>query len=261
MERTKEIRYFEKLGIKTDNIPRNFITINPMHDSGFLIRTPITFTIGETDLKKIMAFINSLGLPGRRLIKALVRSIRELPYLDEVKNNFWVVGYTPEDVIKYAQGILIDTMKYNRVPVIPITELDKNSVKNFIRCFGGIRGVQALFTEILTKTVEEFRRIRKAEDVLNDGKIESEISSDELGSVPLIRRVIKKQCFTCKHCYTDGYGDHICLKKPRPIPGKLTVAEVNELYPSAKVYNCNLLKSRYILHEVHSCEDYNTRVY
>lgn len=261
MERTKEIRYFEKLGIKTDNIPRNFLTINPMHDSGFLIRTPITFTIGETDLKKIMVFINSLGLPGRRLIKALVRSIRELPYLDEVKNNFWVVGYTPEDVIKYAQGILIDTMKYNRVPVIPITELDKNSVKNFIRCFGGIRGVQALFTEILTKTVEEFRRIRKAEDVLNDGKIESEISSDELGSVPLIRRVIKKQCFTCKHCYTDGYGDHICLKKPRPIPGKLTVTVINELYPSAKVYNCNLLKSRYILHEVHSCEDYNTRVY
>lgn len=260
---TKEIKYIEKLGVGIDTIPRNFVTINPISGSGFLIRTPITFTMGETDLEKIVSFISSLGLPGRATVKALIKSIKKLTQsdLDEIKNNFWMVGYSPEDVIRYAQNLLVDTLKFHRVPVVPLPELDKEVLKNFIRCFGGIRGVQALFTDIIEKTVDEFRRVKKAESILNRDKIESEISSDQLGSVPLIRKTIKKQCYTCKHCHTDRYGYHFCMKKARPIPKDLSVEQVNAMYPAGRIHDCNILKSRYIMHEVHSCEDYTTRVY
>lgn len=265
MERTKEsnIRFIERLGIKIDNIPRNFMTINLVNNSGFQIRTPITFTMGDEDLDRIVSFIITLGLPGRRVVKALIKAVKKLTSmdLDEIKNNFWVVGYNPEQIIKYAQDTLMATLKYHRVPLIPITELDKESIKHFVRCFGGYRGVQALFTEVIEKTADEFRRVRKAEEELNRNKIESEISSDELGSVPLIRRNVKKQCFTCKHCFTDRMGYHFCLKKARPIPENLTVAEVNAMYPSGRIHDCNLLKSRFIMHDVHSCEDYSTRVF
>ena len=263
--RTKEqnIKFVERLGIRIDNIPRNFMTINLINNSGFQIRTPITFTMGEEDLDRIVTFISSLGLPGKRVVKALVKSVKKLTSkdLDEIKNNFWCVGYTPEQIIRYTQDTLMATLKYHRVPLIPITELDKESIKHFVRCFGGYRGVQALFTEVIEKTADEFRRVRNAEEELNKHKIESEISSDELGSVPLIRRCVKKQCFTCKHCFTDRFGYHVCLKKARPIPENLTVKEVNAMYPSGRIHDCSILKSRYILHEVHSCEDYSTRVF
>ena len=92
--RTKEenIKYMEKLGVKFDNIPRNFLTINLVNNAGFNIRTPITFTMGESDLDKVVSFISELGLPGRRVIKALIRSIKKLtqPDLDKIKNNFWI---------------------------------------------------------------------------------------------------------------------------------------------------------------------------
>lgn len=263
--RTKEknIKFVESLGIRIDNIPRNFMTINLVNNTGFQIRTPITFTMGEEDLDRIVTFISSLGLPGKRVVKALVKSVKKLTRtdLDEIKNNFWCVGYTPEQIIKYAQENLMATLKFHRVPLIPIMDLDKESLKHFVKCFGGYRGVQALFTEVIEKTADEFRRVRKAEEQLNKDKIESEISSDELGSVPLIRGIIKKQCFTCKHCYTDRMGYQICLKKARPIPENLTIAEVNDMYPSGRIYDCNLMKSRFIIHDVHSCEDYSTRVF
>ena len=261
--REQNIKFIEKLGVRIDNIPRNFMTINLINNSGFQIRTPITFTMGEDDLAHIVNFISSLGLPGKRVVKALVRSVRKLTSidLDEIKNNFWCVGYTPEQIIKYAQDTLMATLKFHRVPLIPIMDLDKESLRHFIRCFGGIRGVQALFTEVIEKTADEFRRVRKAEEELNKHKIESEFASDQLGSIPLTRCTIKKQCFTCKHCYTDKMGYHFCLKKARPIPENLTIAEVNAMYPSGRIYDCNLTKSRFIMHDVHSCEDYSTRVF
>ena len=265
MERTKEqnIKFIESLGVKIDNIPRNFVTINLVNTAGFQIRTPITFTMGDSDLDKVVSFITSLGVPGKRVIKALVKAIKELTQadLDRIKNNFWVVGYTPEDIIKYAQNVLMDTLKFHRVPIIPILDLDEAAIKNFVKCFGGMNGVKKLFTEVIEKTSDEFQRIHKAEEELNKNKIESEISSDELGSVPLVRRTIKSQCFTCKWCYTTKIGYQICIRKPRPIPGKLTVEEVNNSYPSCRMFTCNLLKSRYILHECTACEDYRTRVF
>ena len=263
MERTKDIKYLERLGIKIDPRPRNFITVNPVSNAGFNIRTPIAFTIGDDDLEKIVSFVQSLGLPGRRVVKALIKAVRKLTPTDhdEIRNNFWIIGYNPEDIVNYAKNVLMDTLRYHRVPVIPFMELDKKAVKNFIRCFGGIRGVQKLFTEVIEKTSDEFRRIEKAEAELNKNKIESEISSDQLGSVPLIRTVIKKQCFTCKYCFTDKWGYQVCIRKSRLIPNNMTVAEVNAAYPSAKVYHCHNLKSRYILHDVYTCEDYLTRVY
>ena len=265
MERTKEqnIKFIESLGVKIDNIPRNFVTINLVNTAGFQIRTPITFTMGDSDLDKVVSFIMSLGIPGRRVVKALVNSIKELtqPDLDRIKNNFWVVGYTPEDIIKYAQQVLMDTLKFHRVPIIPILDLDEAAIKHFIKCFGGINGVKKLFTEVIEKTSDEFQRIRKAEEELNKNKIESEISSDQLGSVPLVRRTIRKQCITCKWCYTTKIGYNICIRKPRPIPGKKTVDEVNLIYPKCTFAFCNLLKSRYILHECTACEDYWTRVF
>jgi hypothetical protein len=264
--RTKEenIKYMEKLGVKFDNIPRNFLTINLVNNAGFNIRTPITFTMGESDLDKVVSFISELGLPGRRVIKALVRSIKKLtqPDLDKIKNNFWIVGYTPEDIIRYSQNILMDTLRYHRVPVIPILDLDKGAIRNFIKCFGGIKGVERLFTEVIEKTSDEFSRIQKEEAKLNKNKIESEISSDVLGSVPLSDvKPIVKQCFTCKWCHTTSIGHQLCMRKARPIPPALTVDVVNKMYPTSRTYNCCCLKSRYILHDVHTCEDYLTRVF
>ena len=259
----RNIKFMERLGIKVDNIPRNFITINPVNNAGFNIRTPITFTMGDEDLEKIVSFISLLGFPGKRVIKTLVKSIKKLTQsdLNKIKNNFWIVGYSPEDILKYAQHTLMSTLKYHRVPVIPIMDLDKRAMKNFVSCFGGYAGVEALFREVIEKTVDEFTRIHNEEDVLNRDKIESEVSTDVLSSVPFIIKPIKKQCHTCRHCHTDRFGYHVCMKKPRPIPSTLTVAEVNASYPAGRVYGCNLLKSRYILHDVHMCEDYLTRVF
>ena len=266
MERTREanIKYMEKLGVKFDNIPRNFLTINLVNNAGFNIRTPITFTMGESDLDKVVSFIKSLGLPGRRVVKALIRSIKKLtqPDLDKIKNNFWIVGYTPEEIIRYSQNILMDTLRYHRVPVIPILDLDKGAISHFIKCFGGINGVERLFTEVIEKTSDEFSRIQKEEAKLNKNKIESEISSDVLGSVPLSDvKPIVKQCFTCKWCHTTSIGHQLCMRKARPIPAALTVDVVNKMYPTSRTYNCCCLKSRYILHDVHTCEDYLTRVF
>ena len=110
--REKNIKFVERLGIRIDNIPRNFMTINLVNNSGFQIRTPITFTMGEDDLDRIVSFIIALGLPGKRVVKALVKAVKKLTSmdLDEIKNNFWCVGYTPEQIIRYAQDTLMATL-------------------------------------------------------------------------------------------------------------------------------------------------------
>lgn len=254
-------RFIEKLGIKIDNIPRNYLTINLVNNAGFNIRTPITFTMGENDLGKIVSFLTQLGFPGKRVAKALVRSIEKLARidLDEIKNNFWCVGYTPEQIIRYAQDVMIATMTYHHIPVIPLSELTKDDVKRFVSSFGGYRGVEALFTDIIEVTCDEFRRIQKAEAILNKDKIESEISSDQLGSIPLTRRTIKTQCLSCKHCHTDRFGYRSCYKKALPVPKNLTVDQVNAMYPRARIYDCNLLKSHFIMHEVQMCDEYVKR--
>lgn len=254
-------KFIEKLGIKIDNIPRNWLTVNIIPNAGFNIRTPITFTMGEGDLEKIVSFLTQLGVPGKRVTKALIKSIEKLTQkdLDEIKNNFWCVGYTPEQIIRYAQDVMISTMNYHHVPVIPLSDLREDDVKRFVRSFGGYRGVEALFTDIIEVTCDEFRRIQKAESILNRDKIESEISSDQLGSIPLTRRTIKTQCLTCKHCHTDRFGYRICMKKALPVPKNLTVEQVNCMYPRARVYDCNLLKSHFIMHEVQMCDDFLKR--
>ena len=256
-------RFIDSMGIKIDNIPRNFLTVNLVNNAGFNIRTPITFTMGDNDLEKILSAIKRLGFPGRRVVRALTKAIENLTKsdLDEIKNNFWCVGYAPEDVIKYAIDVLKSTMAYHHMAFIPVMELDKPAVKNFVRSFGGYRGVQALFTDVIEKTVDEFRRIQKAEAVLNRNKIESEIASDQLGSIPLTRGTIKSQCLTCKHCYTDKYGYRICMKKSLPVPTNLTIAEANAMYPRLHMRYCDEVESHFIMHEVTDCAQFVTRIY
>jgi hypothetical protein len=65
MTNVQNKRFIESLGIKIDNIPRNFLTINLVNNVGFNIRTPITFTMGEKDLDQIVSAIKHLGFPGR----------------------------------------------------------------------------------------------------------------------------------------------------------------------------------------------------
>lgn len=263
MTMTKNKRFLEKLGIKIDNIPRNYLTINLVNNAGFNIRTPITFTMGEKDLDQIVSAIKPLGFPGRRVIKALSNAIEEMTPTDltEIKNGFWCVGYTSEDIIKYAIDVFKASMAYHGMQFIPLDKLDKNILKHFIYVFGGYRGVQRLFRDIIENTVDEFRRIRKAEDVLNRNKIESEISSDQLGSIPLTRACIKTQCASCKHCHTDRFGYRICLKKAVPVPKNLTITEVNKIYPSGRIYDCDMFKSHFVMHEVHACKNCVRRSY
>ena len=259
----KNKRFLESIGVMIDNVPRCHLTINPVNNAGFNIRTPITFTMGEKDLEQIVSNIKRLGFPGKRVVRALSKAIDEMTPTDlsEIKNSFWCVGYTPEDIIRYAIDVFKTSITYHGFQFIPLDKLDKSILKHFVYSFGGYAGVQRLFRDVIEKTIDEFRRIRKAEDVINRNKIESEISSDSLGSIPLSRACIKTQCASCKHCYIDRLGYRICLRKAVPVPKDLTIAEINAMYPSGRIYDCNMFKSRYILHEVHSCKNYVKRSY
>lgn len=279
----KNIKLLESLGVEFGDgkTPRNRLTINLVENTGLQIRTPITFTMGEADLDRICQFIRELGVPGKKVVKALTKSIKTLANMDKIENveipkgtpyrfvsvpdwiinNFWVVGYSPEDVINYFCDTLMETLRYHKFPVIPIMELTRESTAHFLRSFGGSKGVQMLFLDIVYKTAKEFCRIHTAEVQMNVDKIESELSSDQLGSIPVEPTIIRKQCYSCKHCLVLKPGFHWCMKKPRPIPETLSVATVNDRYPSARIHDCTILKSRYILHEVHSCEDYRSRAF
>lgn len=269
-------KQLEKLGIQFNNIPRYKFTLTIKDDvAGVIIDTPMHFCINPTKLTEIAEKILSLGFCGKVLVESLVDAINELEQdeQDDLRNTCWVSSYTPTDMVKYFVDLVFINLEQNNIAVSR-NNFSKGSARNMWWSLGGYRGLKAFFTDMAVRTIHEFRRIRHVEEKIDMAKvipinnpdldIDSAFQVMLMGPEAELRPVEKyaefNPCLTCSRCKIDRYGDRKCKDYYIHIPEEYTVADVNRMYPTASVVGYDKLASRFIFHNVRTCQYRHERI-
>lgn len=269
-------KQLEKLGVHFDYMPRYRFTLTVKEDAvGVIINTPMHFCITPEKLSEITEKISSLGFCGRVLCSALIDAINELEQdeQDDLRNTCWVSSYTPGDMVKYFVELVFANLEQNNIAVSR-NNFSKGSARNMWWSLGGYRGLKAFFTDMAVRTIHEFRRIRCVEEKIDTAKtipinnpdldIDSEFQVMLMEPEKELRPVEKyaefNPCLTCSRCKVDKYGDRMCKDYYIHIPEKYTVADVNRMYPTASVVGYGRLASRYICHNVRTCQYRRERI-
>lgn len=269
-------KQFKKLGIHFDYMPRYRFTLTIKEDAvGVIVNTPMHYYITPVKLVEIAEKISSLGFCGKVLVQSLVDAINELEQeeQDDLRNTCWVSSYTPGDMVKYFVDLVYISLEQNNIAVSR-NNFSKGSARNMWWSLGGYRGLKAFFTDMAVRTIHEFRRIRRVEEKIDMAKVipisNPDLETDSAFQVILMEaekelRPVEKYaefnpCITCSRCKVDRYGDRKCRDCYIHIPEKYTVADVNRMYPEASVIGYGRLASRYICHNVRTCQYRRERI-
>lgn len=223
------------------------------------IKSPIFFEIGEDKFIEIYKKIKDLGIFGKLVLRAIVKSYDNLTQLEsnDFRSVCFVKSYNSVDMLQFMYDWCTNQFNEQRINIgVSIT---KKSVRNIWYSLGGYLGMKSFFTQCLTVTLYEFRRIKLAEE--NMESIDGTSSVDNVQGLKDPKRYVEfNPCITCKYCKSDSYGVRLCKKCFIDIDENLTVEEVNKIYPSASIDNYGNLHSQYIMSNVHECEYYHERI-
>lgn len=265
----KATKVIRNLGIVVNENDDTYVslTIADRYSGGIVI-TPITFGVSEDDLINLANRVNSLGWCGRRVIKAMVDAVNELDDVDRnsLRTRCFIRQYDSIGILKYLSASIFNMIEAQGVKITK-NHLTIKSARNLWLSFGGYRGLKEMFTECICETIDEIRRIQRLEKKLNSDNIidvDNPTSIDYIGG---FRRLSfrpmcyeKFKCLTCCHCKVDKFGARICKRGYVEVPERLTVEEVNKVYPSVVMLESGELCSRYIMYPVGECDMYKSRI-
>jgi hypothetical protein len=284
MKELEKAKAFAKaVGFIFDESPRHTPAIKLVQGDEAKIITPIFFEVGEDKLIDIYNKLKSLGLSGKIVLKALIKSYNNLTQAegDDFRNCCFVDSYGPKEFLRFVYDWCVCQLEVQKISIG--ASITKNSTRNMWFSLGRYRGLKAFFEEALTVTLYEFRRVKSIEEKLDSAKEQlyyntnaSNLEKLEAQYVLLQEStemldggiVLKKAhdyvefnpCMTCAKCRVDRYGVRKCKECMIHIDPNMTVGEVNKIYPRAVINNYGVLRSEYIMSNVHRCSYYTERI-
>lgn len=284
--RTKELEkaktFVKKMGFIFDEHPRYLPAIKLTEGSDFKVVKPIFFEIGEDKLIEITQNIKSLGLCAPIVLKAIVKAYSNLTQAesDDFRNCCWVTSYTPSEFLEFIYNWTVAQLEVQKISIG--TNVTKKTMRNIWFSLGGYRGIKKFIEDGYTVALHEFRRVRsieekieKAEEVLlrtpaatSEQLVEAKCVLLDSVTTSIDGITLKKAhtyaefnpCMTCAHSKIDRYGARTCKACWLHIDPTMTVGEVNKLYPSASIKGYGVLRSKYVLSNVHRCSYYKERI-
>lgn len=259
---------FNKINVFVDTTSRRGLTIsfNKKEAIDITVNSPIHFTLGYGSATAIAESIIHTGHFGKRVLKALADSVRELDNESiNILRVYTLETHHPDEMVKYFIDWFYTTVEAQGV-YINRHRLSKQAMRNLYFSFGGFRGCKSLFANGIDNVINEIKRIKSIED-----KFEQENPSIKNGAYALLEmapddiRIIPNTmeynpCLTCKHCRVDMYGCRVCKKAYIDVPEELTVRTVNQQYPKADIRNYGNLSSEYIFHNPGRCKYRKSRI-
>ena len=284
MKELEKAKAFAKaVGFIFDESPRHTPAIKLVQGDEAKIITPIFFEVGEDKLIDIYNKLKSLGLSGKIVLKALIKSYNNLTQAegDDFRNCCFVNSYGPEEFLHFVYDWCVCQLEVQKISIG--ASITKNSTRNMWFSLGRYRGLKAFFEEALTVTLYEFRRVKSIEEKMDKAKEQLYYNSNASNLEKLEAQyvllqestemldggiVLKKAhgyvefnpCMTCANCRVDRYGVRKCKECTIHIDPNLTVGEVNKIYPKAVINNYGVLRSEYIMSNVHRCSYYSERI-